>query len=93
MFRPLKVGGTLYSGVDYFFLFFFVSFFQNQVPQIIMKMGLVLYHIKDLTVVVRTTMKSFKKVFLVLRINGLKFWFFDLYRANKASEKFYFSDY
>ena len=44
------------------FFFFFVMFSaQNQVPQIIIGMGRVIYHIKDLPVVIRI-LKNFPKV-------------------------------
>ena len=43
-----------------------------------MGMGRVMYQIKTLTVMIRATFKSFKNIFPVSRIIGLKFLFFRL---------------
>ena len=52
----------MYSGV---LVFFFLFSTQNQVPQISIGMGRVIYHIKALSIVIRTTSKNFKNFFNV----------------------------
>ena len=75
VFRPFeKWGGTLYPGVLVFLFFLFST--HNQLPQILMGMGRVMYQIKTLTVMIRATFKSFKNIFPVSRIIGLKFFVF-----------------
>ena len=58
---------NLYSGV----LIFLFSI-QNQVPQIIIGMGRVIYQIKAILVVIRTTLKN-SIFFLVSKKDNLKF--------------------
>ena len=48
----------------YFFATFFLFSTQNQVPQIIIALGWVIYHITDLWVAIRRTSKSFLQNFL-----------------------------
>ena len=52
LFRPLKMGWTLYSGVVVFSFVFFCP--QNQVTQIIIRIGQVVNQIKAFSVVIRT---------------------------------------
>ena len=58
LFRPLKMRKNFVFGICF-------GFFstQNQVPQIIIRLGLVIYHHEALSVVIRTTLKNFPKKF------------------------------
>ena len=72
--RPLKKGRNFVFGC----VLVFLLSSQNQIPQEIIGLGWVIYHIKALTVVIRTTIKNFKKLFSVSRKTGLKFLIFRL---------------
>ena len=51
-------------------LFFFLFFTQNKVREKIIGIGRVIYNIKALSVVTRTTLKIFQKFILVSRKTG-----------------------
>ena len=50
-----------------YFSFFFLFSTQNQVPQITIRMGRMIYHIKAISIVIRTKFKKFEKLFTVER--------------------------
>ena len=72
MFRAFeKWEGTVYSGV------FFLFSTQNQVPQIFIAIGRVIYHIKVLLIVIRTILKNLKSIFFSVeksRFEIFDFW-------------------
>ena len=55
LFRTLERGKNFAFG-------FFVFHVKSQIPQIIIIIGRMIYHINALSVVIRTTLKSFKKL-------------------------------
>ena len=59
---------------------------QNQVPQIIIGLGRLIYHIKALSIAIRTTFKNFQNIFPVSRKTGLKFLIFVHFRTSQAIE-------
>ena len=67
-------------------VFCFLFSTQNQVPQIINGQRFVIYYIKALSVVIRTTTKIPKKLFPLSRENGLNFFNFS---SNTASDQAY----
>ena len=65
--------------------FFFLFSTQNQLPQIAIGQGLVIYYIKALSVVIRTPLQNFEKIFPVSRKTAFKFVIFRLIRGSKQA--------
>ena len=79
LLRQLKIGRTLYLDV---FWFVFRSFSrQNNLPQIIIRKSCLKYQIEVFSVVIRTKIKDFQKVF---RVENVFLAFVS--KARKASE-------
>ena len=89
MFWPFeKRGVTLFSGNFQLFLYIcFLFYMQNLVPQKIMGLVWVIYHIKALPVVIWYKLNFFQKNFSVLRKPGLKFLIFRLFSSEKSERE------
>ena len=71
--------------------FFSLFYTQNQAPQISIRMGRMIYHIKDLSIVIRARFLNFQKWFQYQEKQFEIFWFVVYARAVKASEQAYSS--
>ena len=86
LLRSLKMGRNIVFGGVLVFLFST----QNQVPQIIIGLDWVIYHINALIVVIGTTLKNFKKK-SQCREKPVWWIFIILFRTNKSSKQSYFN--